>query len=310
MRVYFINLAFDPLKDFNKASMKCRTRILILNVTLEDIYNGTSKIFEYSRRVVCGKCSGSGIQDKLRQICSKCTGSGVIIHISFGFNFKQKCTACKGEGLFISDKCNGCNGEQVTYILATTELKLDKGVDIDHRYFYPAMGDEYPDKDTGDIYVEMVIEKHKLFRRMNSDLVYNCRISLLEALTGCSIIVKHLNGRYVKLEYKGIVSPGDNKKVVYNFGLPVLGNSYLFGRLIIVFEIVFPDQLDDTQIKSLKSVFDYNGETKNNYEVKQIYNLSACDYDELISDEETEDGHVEEINFEFINEDKDICLNQ
>jgi DnaJ-class molecular chaperone len=259
-------------------------------------------------------CTGSGNQTALRKICSICTGSGVVIEKTLGFSFKRKCSSCNGEGTYTSDKCVECNGDKVTYTFSTLEVKLNKGIDIDHRYYFPSMGDEYPGRDTGDVYVEMVIEKHKQFRRSNSDLIHHCKISLLEALTGCSIVVKHLNGKLIRLEYNGIVSLDSNKKVVYGLGLPILGNYFAYGRMIVIFDILFPDSIDFEQIKILQDAFKEKKDGAHSKgDIKyQVYHLESFNDDQLINEEESiNEDQFEEINLEFkINKDKDTCINQ
>ena len=58
-------------------------------------------------------------------------------------------------------------------------------------------GDEYPEIDTGDLIIEIFLKKHKDLIRKGADLVYKCEISLLEALTGVSIAITHLDGRCI-----------------------------------------------------------------------------------------------------------------
>lgn len=57
----------------------------------------------------------------------------------------------------------------------------------------------------GDIYVRIIIEPHKTFTRRGADLFYEKKISLLEALTGFSLEIKHLDGSSLKIA----TAPGD-----------------------------------------------------------------------------------------------------
>jgi DnaJ-class molecular chaperone len=47
----------------------------------------------------------------------------------------------------------------------------------------------------GDVYVRINIEKHEQFERVGADLVYHKEITLLEALTGVTTTLKHLDGK-------------------------------------------------------------------------------------------------------------------
>ena len=63
---------FDPLV-FNKNKSK-ETHIL-LNITLEDAYNGGRKEVEYNRTIICPNCID------IQTICCKCNGRGIILGI-------------------------------------------------------------------------------------------------------------------------------------------------------------------------------------------------------------------------------------
>ena len=62
----------------------------------------------------------------------------------------------------------------------------------------------------GDIYARIMIEKHKVFERKGADLVIEKKITLLEALTGFSFELEHLDGqKYTIATLPGeVVTPG------------------------------------------------------------------------------------------------------
>jgi DnaJ family protein A protein 2 len=47
----------------------------------------------------------------------------------------------------------------------------------------------------GDIYVRVNLLKNEIYERRGADLFYQKKISLLEALTGVTITLKHLDGQ-------------------------------------------------------------------------------------------------------------------
>lgn len=57
----------------------------------------------------------------------------------------------------------------------------------------------------GDVYVRVMIEPHKVFTRRGADLYMEKKITLLEALTGFTLEVKHLDGAILKIA----TAPGD-----------------------------------------------------------------------------------------------------
>lgn len=63
-----------------------------------------------------------------------------------------------------------------------------------HDYIFTGENDEYPGVIPGDVYVRIKIKKHPLFQRRGADLVIIKKISLIEALTGVTMDIKHLDG--------------------------------------------------------------------------------------------------------------------
>ena len=52
-------------------------KIIILNITLEDSYNGGKKLVEYNKNIICLECKGTGSSNPNENTtCSKCKGSG------------------------------------------------------------------------------------------------------------------------------------------------------------------------------------------------------------------------------------------
>jgi DnaJ family protein A protein 2 len=285
---------------------KCKPRAIMLTISLEDVYYGCNKKLEYSRRVICVTCEGSGMGDNLRRICNKCTGSGVISDNSFVFKMNKKCSACNGEGLIVNHKCGECNGERVIYSLNILDIKINKGIDTDHRFFFPEQGDEFPNQEIGDIYVELVVVKHQTFNRKNYDLIYYHKVSLVEALTGLSFTLKHLNGKFIQLTYSNVITPYHNKKFVNSLGLPVLGNPFIYGKLIVVFEIIFPDKVNSYLIKGLKGLF--NEESKICESYSQSYKVEESDAEITFTDEEISSECWENIESSVeIKDDKQAC---
>lgn len=51
----------------------------------------------------------------------------------------------------------------------------------------------------GDLYLVVNIEDHPRFKRVGADLFYKKKITLLEALTGFTFTIEHLDGEKVKI---------------------------------------------------------------------------------------------------------------
>ncbi len=93
------------------------------------------------------------------------------------------------------------------------KVDIDKGAKDGKRYTFQGESDEAPGVESGDVIVEIMIEKHKKFLRKGADLVYSADISLLEALTGFELVINHLDGRSIIITSKKgeIIKPGNVK---------------------------------------------------------------------------------------------------
>jgi DnaJ-class molecular chaperone len=109
----------------------------------------------------------------------------------------------------------------------------------------------------GDVVVVLQQSDHPLFRRDGVNLFYKKTLTLLEALTGFSFTIAHLDGRtlMVKSDASMIVKPGDVKKIA-DEGLPKKGNPYERGNLYVEFDVTFPSSaaLTESSKKILKSI--------------------------------------------------------
>lgn len=104
----------------------------------------------------------------------------------------------------------------------------------------------------GDVHVRIIINKHEYFEKQDMDLIYKHRISLKEALCGFRFSIEHLNGEILNLNHNGssVIQPGSQKKLA-NYGFV---NENQKGSLIIIFDVYFPEKLDENQIKTLNEL--------------------------------------------------------
>ncbi len=239
---------------------KCKSRLIQLKITLKEAYKGGKKEFEYSRRIICKPCTGTGAANPNSQTkCSGCNGKGVKMVVQKMGNMllqsQQTCPDCKGEGEIIKEKCKTCKAEKVQFITKKMSVDIDLGIPDGHRYNFNSEGDEYPDVDAGDLVVEVYIEKDKSFIRKGADLVYKSQITLVQALTGVNFMITHLDGKKVLIKSKEgeVIKPGVFK-TVEDLGMPFFGRQYKYGKLYIDFEIVFPTKLDDQEVKKITEV--------------------------------------------------------
>uniref|UniRef100_A0A804MS65 Chaperone protein dnaJ 3 n=1 Tax=Zea mays TaxID=4577 RepID=A0A804MS65_MAIZE len=104
-----------------------------LKVSLEDLYNGTSKKLSLSHNVLSSKCNGKGSKSGASSRCAGCQCSGFKVQIrQLGPGMIQQmqhpCNECKGSRETISDKdrCPQCKGDKVVPEKKVFEVVVEK----------------------------------------------------------------------------------------------------------------------------------------------------------------------------------------
>jgi len=131
----------------------------------------------------------------------------------------------------------------------TVFINIPKGIDTNERIVLPEKGN-VSNNMRGDIHLHIEIENHSLFTRKQNDLYCKKTISLKEALCGFMIEIPHLNGKMLRLNNQtnlSVIKPGYQKEIA-SYGMTESG------KLIIEFEIQFPETLSISQIEKLREI--------------------------------------------------------
>jgi DnaJ family protein A protein 2 len=233
-----------------------------LKVSLEDLYNGTSKKLSLSRNVLCSKCKGKGSKSGASMKCPGCQGSGMKVTIrqlgpSMIQQMQHPCNECKGTGETITDKdrCPQCKGEKVVQEKKVLEVVVEKGMQNGQKITFPGEADEAPDTVTGDIVFVLQQKDHSKFKRKGDDLFVEHTLSLTEALCGFQFVLTHLDNRQLLIKSNpGEVIKPDQFKAINDEGMTMYQRPFMKGKLYIHFTVEFPDSLSLEQVKALETV--------------------------------------------------------
>lgn len=88
---------------------------------------------------------------------------------------------------------------------------------------FKGQADETPGAATGDLIFVIQQTPHPIFTRSGADLFVTKKISLLEALTGFSLVLQTIDKRWLCVKVDEIIQPGQCKAIP-NEGMPVNGN--------------------------------------------------------------------------------------
>lgn len=138
--------------------------------------------------------------------------------------------------------------------IETVKIYVDipSGVDNNEIIVVENAGNILHDKCIGDVKVIIHIENESLFERNGLDLLWKKEISLKDALCGFSFELNHLNGKSYAIRNSSgtIISPGYTKSIP-GLGIKRDGHS---GKLLILFNIIFPRSLEKDVIEKLKDI--------------------------------------------------------
>jgi DnaJ-class molecular chaperone len=130
----------------------------------------------------------------------------------------------------------------------TIYVDIPRGIDDNEMMIMRDVGNSINDTVKGDIKIPIQIAPNPEFQRSGLDLIYKKTVSLKEALCGFTFDVRHINRKTIAFKNNTgatIIKPGF-RKIIPEMGMR---RDNHVGNLIIAFEVEFPTQLTETQIK-------------------------------------------------------------
>ena len=132
------------------------------------------------------------------------------------------------------------------------DIHIPKGIQTGETIYLKEKG-HIDETMIGDIRVHIQIINHPIFEVSNNNLIYKSKISLKEALCGFSIDIPHISGKILRISNQqnfNVVFPGYEREIE-SYGMERKG---VIGKLVVVFEIIFPTKLDELQRISLDNI--------------------------------------------------------
>lgn len=168
-----------------------------LEISLEDAVHGTKVSIRIPKQEECDSCHGSGARKGSTPItCSTCGGRGEVRIQQGFFSVQQTCPHCRGSGKIIKDPCTSCRGQGRQQKEKTLEVKIPAGVDTGDRIRVSGEGEAGTmGGSPGDLYVQLAVKEHPLFKRDAADLLCEVPISFVDAALGGEIEIPTLDGR-------------------------------------------------------------------------------------------------------------------
>ncbi len=167
-----------------------------LRLDLENAVSGDTVTIEVPTQITCDECDGKGAAKGSEPVkCSSCGGAGQVRMQQGFFSIQQTCPACKGAGTVISDPCRKCHGRGRVAKTRKLSVKVPSGVDDGDRIRLSGEGEAGRNGGpSGDLYVEIRVNSHKLFKRDGADLSCEIPISIATATLGGEVELPTLDG--------------------------------------------------------------------------------------------------------------------
>jgi molecular chaperone DnaJ len=205
-------------------------------ISFKESVLGCKKEVSFSRKAKCPDCDGSG-EVNLNNGCDKCKGLGSITNRQGNMIFTQTCDKCGGR--VKSQDCDKCKSEGNLESQVSVQVQIPGGIQNGNILRLGGMGnyvtnfmgmDQYTDA-----HLFVSVTPHESLKIQGNDVVFDLKISLLEAISGCIKSVDTING-----SEKIVIDPKSRNKdevVIKNIGVNGTGCQR------VILDVIYPDDI-------------------------------------------------------------------
>jgi len=228
-----------------------------VELTLEEVLEGTETEVVFSRVDVCETCEGTGAKPgSTPESCKTCGGVGQVEQAGLGGMFRMvtNCPACAGRGSVVTDRCDDCRGQGRVSVERRLSVRVPAGIHdgqavrlVGEGEPPPVQADPSGAAGRGDLHVVCRIETHEQFERDGNDLIVAVPVSFSQLALGATIHVPVLDQDEDTTEIE--IPAGTQHGALFRlggYGLPALRTSRR-GDLVAVLQVVVPQKLDESQ---------------------------------------------------------------
>ncbi len=213
-----------------------------LTVSFEEAIRGAERQVVVTRQVECAACGGAGRIRTREGRCPHCQASGQVRWARGHMVFAKSCAACGGTGRQREMRCEPCGERGRTVRSEAVAVRLPAGVADGARLRVPERGHagERGGR-TGDLYVDVQVQPHPLYRREGHDLLIIVPVAVHEAMLGARINVPTLDGR-VSLRLPPGTQAGQRFRITGRGAPSPAGGR---GDLVVEARLVLPATVDE-----------------------------------------------------------------
>lgn len=227
-----------------------------MDITLEEAFFGIEKTIKFQTLCKCVSCNGSGAKDSVVNQCPSCNGNGSTYSSRGFFKIQQTCNKCNGVGKHIPNPCSSCKGVGSKNDTKAVNIKVNQGIENNVKMKFDNEGEagSFGAK-SGDLYVNIHIQKHKNFTLKNKDLYIDLSVNYITAILGDTVQIKGIDSSTINLIIPQYSQHGQVLQVPSQ-GMKYF-NSNKRGNLYINLNIELPTQITKEEkelISKLKEI--------------------------------------------------------
>jgi molecular chaperone DnaJ len=229
------------------------------SVSFEEAWRGTERPVTLTRLQTCRSCAGSGIHRTVESPCLSCEGSGVVRSVRGHMVFSKDCTRCGGTGRVRQLPCETCRGQGVETRSESLVVKLPGGIAHGARVRVAGKGHAgMRGAAPGDLYVDVEVRPHAVYRREGDDVHYVVPIAIHEAALGAKIDIPTPDGP-ARLRVPPGTQSGQRFRLRERGVLSLRGGPR--GDLVIEVRLMLPKVLDERSKELLRAFGRINAES-------------------------------------------------
>ncbi len=227
-----------------------------LRISLEDAFAGLQKTISVPTSVVCDGCNGTGAEGGSEPTtCPTCSGMGKVRAQQGFFTVERTCPTCSGLGQIIKDPCKKCGGQGRVHKDRSLAVNIPAGVETGTRIRLAGEGEAgMRGGPTGDLYIFIEVEDHKIFERENVNLFCRVPVSMASAALGGDIEVPTIDGGRSRVKIPAGSQSGRQMRL-RSKGMPALRGGGA-GDMFIELAVETPVNLTSKQKELLKEFVD------------------------------------------------------
>jgi len=208
-----------------------------VQLTLNEAVIGTQRTMTITRPGICPTCHGKGEHGPVGT-CPTCGGTGRARRTIGGMSLSGACPTCNGTGK-AGKTCETCGGEGRVETTQTLTVTIPPGVHTGSQVRLAGQGAAgVRGGPPGDLFIEVEVLPHPLFRREGDNLLMDLPITVPEAMFGGEVRVPTFAGDVTVKIPPG--SQSGRKLRVKGRGVPSLKGSGQ-GDLYLTLKVMVPD---------------------------------------------------------------------